>query len=54
MSNVVANNDVLRLDSIISTQPNVGPAIPDGGYGWVIVVAVGFFQVCYLRFQHLS
>lgn len=41
----VVEDSVLRIDNIISTQPNIGPNIPDGGYGWVIVMSVSFFKV---------
>lgn len=51
MANVLGDNSVLRLDSIISAQPNIGPNIPDGGYGWVIVVTFAFFQVIYQVFM---
>lgn len=35
----------LAIDGIVSTQPELGPSIPDGGYGWVIFLATLFFQV---------
>lgn len=35
----------LVIDGIVSTQPELGPSMPDGGYGWVVFVATLFFQV---------
>lgn len=35
----------LHLDNVLSTQPELGPNIPDGGYGWVVVIASIFFHV---------
>lgn len=40
--------DDLRLDGILSTQPELGPSIPDGGYGWLIFLATLFFQVYFI------
>lgn len=41
----VNGHDVLGIDEIASTQQEFGASIPDGGYGWVILVASVFFQV---------
>lgn len=38
-------DEVLVIDGIVSTQPELGPSTPDGGYGWVVFVATLFFQV---------
>lgn len=38
-------DDTLVIDGIVSTQPELGPNIPDGGYGWVVFIATLFFQV---------
>lgn len=35
----------LAIDGIVSTQPELGPSMPDGGYGWIVFVATLFFQV---------
>lgn len=35
----------LVIDGILSTQPELGPSLPDGGYGWVVFFATLFFQV---------
>lgn len=37
--------DTLVIDGIVSAQPELGPNIPDGGYGWVVFVSTLFFQV---------
>nr|XP_023016104.1 uncharacterized protein LOC111505511 [Leptinotarsa decemlineata] len=37
-------NEELVIDSVLSTQPELGPSIPDGGYGWVVFMATLFFQ----------
>lgn len=34
----MTNQNNLRLDRILSTQPELGPSIPDGGYGWIILI----------------
>jgi hypothetical protein len=35
----------LMLDNLIGSQPELGPAPPDGGYGWVILFGVIMIQV---------
>jgi len=35
----------LMLDTVIGTQPELGPAPPDGGYGWIILLGVTVIQV---------
>lgn len=35
----------LVIDGIVSTQPELGPSMPDGGYGWIVFIATLFFQV---------
>jgi len=35
----------LMLDTVIGTQPELGPAPPDGGYGWIILLGVTAIQV---------
>ncbi|CAG9859459.1 unnamed protein product [Phyllotreta striolata] len=37
-------NGSLALDSVVTTQPELGPSIPDGGYGWLVFLATLFFQ----------
>ncbi|KAJ4437526.1 hypothetical protein ANN_17671 [Periplaneta americana] len=34
----------LMLDTVIGSQPELGPAPPDGGYGWVILFGVLMIQ----------
>ncbi|XP_050498383.1 uncharacterized protein LOC126879418 [Diabrotica virgifera virgifera] len=34
----------LAIDSVVATQSELGPSIPDGGYGWVVFIATLFFQ----------
>lgn len=36
---------VLNLDDVLATQPELGPSIPDGGFGWVVFLGTLFFQV---------
>lgn len=38
-------DEALVIDGIVSTQPELGPTMPDGGYGWVVFVSTLFFQV---------
>jgi hypothetical protein len=35
----------LMLDTVIGTQPELGPAPPDGGYGWIVMFGVTMIQV---------
>jgi len=35
----------LVIDNVLSTQPELGPIIPDGGYGWIVFIVTLFFQV---------
>lgn len=37
--------DRSALDRVVATQPELGPSIPDGGFGWVVVLGSAFFQV---------
>ncbi|CAG9813112.1 unnamed protein product [Phaedon cochleariae] len=37
-------NEELVIDGVLSTQPELGPIIPDGGYGWLVFLATLFFQ----------
>ncbi|VEN58038.1 unnamed protein product [Callosobruchus maculatus] len=37
--------DGLAIDGVLSTQPELGPSVPDGGYGWVVFLATLFFQI---------
>ncbi|XP_057669523.1 uncharacterized protein LOC130901885 isoform X1 [Diorhabda carinulata] len=34
----------LVIDRVVSTQPELGPTIPDGGYGWLVFSSSLFFQ----------
>lgn len=38
-------DEELVIDGIVSTQPEIGPTLPDGGYGWVVFISTLFFQV---------
>lgn len=42
-SNRAAPNSV--IDHVISSQQELGPKVPDGGYGWVVFTVTLFFQV---------
>jgi len=42
------------LDNVIGTQPELGPAPPDGGYGWVILFGVMLIQVGKMFFYRIS
>lgn len=35
----------LYLDRVVSSQPEIGPTPPDGGYGWLIVVSAIVYHV---------
>lgn len=41
----IRREEVLVIDGIVSTQPEIGPTLPDGGYGWVVFISTLFFQV---------
>ncbi|ENN72031.1 hypothetical protein YQE_11320, partial [Dendroctonus ponderosae] len=34
----------LVIDNVLSTQSELGPTIPDGGYGWIVFLVTLFFQ----------
>ncbi|XP_044746089.1 uncharacterized protein LOC123307734 [Coccinella septempunctata] len=33
------------IDDVLSSQRELGPKVPDGGYGWVVFVVTLFFQI---------
>jgi hypothetical protein len=35
----------LYLDSVVASQPEIGPSPPDGGYGWLIVFSAALYHV---------
>ena len=35
----------LRLDEVVSSYPELGPTVPDGGYSWFVLLGVVFIQV---------
>ncbi|KYN32675.1 Trophoblast glycoprotein [Trachymyrmex septentrionalis] len=35
----------LRLDEIVSSYPELGPTVPDGGYSWFVLLGVVFIQI---------
>ncbi|XP_066143667.1 uncharacterized protein [Euwallacea fornicatus] len=39
------NNRDLVIDSVLTAQPELGPSVPEGGYGWVVVGISQFFQL---------
>lgn len=41
------------LDAVIGTQPELGPAPPDGGYGWIILLGVTMIQVGKIFFPNI-
>lgn len=38
------NHSELQIDKVLSSQPELGPNVPEGGYGWLILAASAFFQ----------
>ncbi|GLV44693.1 hermes [Carabus blaptoides fortunei] len=38
-------NRSLRIDTVVASQPELGPSVPDGGYGWIILIASLILQV---------
>jgi hypothetical protein len=42
------------LDTVIGTQPELGPAPPDGGYGWIILFGVTMIQVWKIFFLKIK
>jgi hypothetical protein len=44
----------LVLDNLIGSQPELGPAPPDGSYGWVILFGVMMIQVSKIFFPELK
>lgn len=43
--NTKNTNSEMVIDNVISTQPELGPSVPDGGYGWVVFMATLCSQV---------
>lgn len=41
----VIEGEELAIDNVLSAQPELGPIVPDGGYGWIVFLATSFFQV---------
>ena len=35
----------LRLDEVVTSLPELGPTLPDGGYSWIVLVGVMAIQV---------
>ncbi|CAG4974693.1 unnamed protein product [Parnassius apollo] len=35
----------LHLDSVVASQPEIGPTPPDGGYGWLIVFSAAMYHI---------
>jgi hypothetical protein len=44
----------LWLDNVIGSQPELGPAPPDGGYGWVILFGAMVIQVGNIFFLRIK
>ncbi|XP_050296878.1 uncharacterized protein LOC126736529 isoform X2 [Anthonomus grandis grandis] len=38
-------NGDLVIDNVLTSQPELGPSIPDGGYGWIVFVCTLFFHL---------
>lgn len=47
-SRIPWRNEELVIDEIVSTQPEIGPKMPDGGYGWIVFLATLFFHVSFI------
>lgn len=41
----MANAGRLRLDEVISSVPELGPTLPDGGYSWIVLAGAMVIQV---------
>ncbi|KAF7273677.1 hypothetical protein GWI33_013624 [Rhynchophorus ferrugineus] len=37
-------DNALVIDNVLTTQPELGPTVPEGGYGWVVLLASLFFH----------
>lgn len=35
----------LQLDAVLASQPELGPAVPDGGHGWVVLAVAVAIRV---------
>lgn len=35
----------LHLDEVVTSFPELGPTVPDGGYSWVVLLGVFLVQV---------
>ena len=35
----------LRLDEVVTSFPELGPTVPDGGYAWIVLCGVFLVQV---------
>ncbi|XP_015597589.1 uncharacterized protein LOC107268886 [Cephus cinctus] len=41
----MARSRRLRLDEVVSSVPELGPSVPDGGYSWIILLGVVTIQM---------
>ncbi|XP_045461000.1 uncharacterized protein LOC123671293 [Harmonia axyridis] len=41
----VRETQISVIDEVVSSQPELGPKVPDGGYGWVVFGGTLFFQI---------
>lgn len=49
----MSRSERLSLDQVISSVPELGPTISDGGYSWIILIGTMAVQVMRTKFEKL-